>query len=235
MSQLNTANTLNTLKAGSIVVIDNLEFEVKVNEQYFRKSKDADGNEVRRDTAHYFVPAVVGSNDNDVSDDQLAENLVSIISAYPKQVAAILNKSMDEQAKSQFVDNKDNWQFIPDIKEVSLKLIGDKLLEPVRRGRIVTKVTLESLGNWYKDYSVNVLGKSDKAATNGSNIIKDNFSGYTSELEVIKMFVEVFKDVDTDNREQIQADDVITLQALVNQLEEIVKANEQAKVSVAEL
>lgn len=231
--QVTVNNTV--YNAGDDIVIDDVQFKVEIQDQYFREVKNADGSKKKRDNVN-FATAVIPFDDSvENAEDKLAETLVSVISIMPKQIKAILDKAVLEEVKAKFVENKDNWSYVPDLKEISLKAIGDKLLEPARKGRQITKATLESLANWYKGYAVEVLGKTEQAGVNGASIIQDEFKQYLGKVDVLKMFIQVFNDVDVDNVEIIKEEDKNTLQALTNKLEEVVKLTDKPMLDVDSL
>ena len=206
------------------IKIDGMKLEVEIQEQYFR-GQVKDGKKVTRPNAKFATSVIpFNSTGNEEEDNaNLAMALTEIIAEIPKQVKAILDKAVLDEVKRLFVENKDDWNYLPDFTKVSLKQLGDKLLEPTRKGRIVTKATLALLADWYKGYAVSVLGKTEQAAKNGADIIASNFAQYVGEVNVLKMFVSMFEDVDIDNPELISEDNAITLQAVTNQLNELLK------------
>lgn len=221
-----------TYTAGQDIIIDDSVFNIEIQDQYFREVKLANGDKKKRDNVFFATPVIPFDDKAEDGEDKLAETLVSLIASMPKQVKAILDKVILDDIKTQFVANKDDWNFVPDVSKVSLKAIGDRLLEPTRKGRQITKATLEALANWYKGYAVGVLGKTEQAADNGSKIIADEFKQYLGKVDVLKMFIQVFNDVDVDNPEVISEDDKITLQALTVKLEDIVKVTDQPVLDV---
>lgn len=230
MTQVNETQVQDT----NVILVDDVEYNVTQQEQYFRE-QTIDGVKKRRPNQKFESLVIVGSDNEETTDELLMQNLVTVVASIPKQVAAILNKAMLEETKAMFVANKDNWDYVPDYKLAGLKVIGDKLLEPVRKGRTITKVSLASLGNWYESYSINVLGKTEKAANNGNKIIADNFSQYLTEIDVLNMFISIFKDVNTDDKEVISPEDAVTLQAVVKQLDDVIEASKEVKLSVDSL
>ena len=137
---------------------------------------------------------VTRENGEKVKRDPIAINYSAIESADvadldSTQVAVILNDALVSYAKKLVMAKADDWSYVPDESEITLSAVYDDLTSPSKRGqRLITKQSLAKFASYYREVCVTILGKSERAAIAGEQVINSKFTLIAAKPDAIATF-----------------------------------------------
>lgn len=109
----------------------------------------------------------------------------------PDHLAVILNSALETFAKKQFAANTFNWDYIPAAADITVSAVYADLTAVNARGgsRILTKESLADFATYYIKVAIEHLGKSEKAASNGAEIIKAKLAPMLGNPKALEVFM----------------------------------------------
>lgn len=127
----------------------------------------------KRPDLHWSYNGIESSDFDTMSDEVKAK------------VAVLANATLENYGRKLLLQNSDDWGFDPS-DSVSIDSAHADLTSVTTRKRRVTKETLALCGNFYHHYA-NLIGKDDKAANAGAQVIAQKLQPIASNAQALEV------------------------------------------------
>lgn len=105
------------------------------------------------------------------------------------RIAYIVNQSLESYAKRLIAANKDNWDYCPEVKDITVdNLYAELTAESTRGKRTLTKESLAAFAQYYETIGAKLIGKSATAAKNGAHVISLKLAPIAANKDAIANF-----------------------------------------------